>query len=165
MMPTPRSKPSSTTYAVSINATIQNQRVPITIGSLGGERLRLGCMVGRERPGLNVVVDEDDPQQREHRVHAEEAEQREQAVARVYMRGSSLRGADESVDEPWLAADFGGHPTGGGSDVGQRPTEQDAPQDPARGVKFAAPEQERCNRHQRAEPRAQPDHDVVAVEQ
>ena len=75
------------------------------------------------------------------------------------------RGADEAVDEPGLAADFGGHPAGGGGDVGQRPTEQETPENPARGVELASPQIEGGDGHQRAEPRPEADHDVVAVEQ
>ena len=40
-------------------------------------------MVGRVWAVLDVVIDEDDPEQREQRIHAEEAEQREEAIARA----------------------------------------------------------------------------------
>ena len=122
-------------------------------------------MVGCVRAVLDVVVDEDDPEQREQGVHAEEAEQRKEAVANADMGGCARRGSDEAKDEPGLTADFSSHPAGSGGDVRQGPTQQEAPENPARGVELASPEVERSDGHERAEPSSEADHDVVAVKQ
>src|ERR1700693_1049150 len=110
MMPTPRSKPSRTTYALSISTTIQNQRVLMGVGSLRGEGLRVRGLVGCARAVLDVVIDEDDPEQREQRIHAEEAEQGEEAIACADVGRCAGGGANETEDEPGLAADFSGQP-------------------------------------------------------
>jgi len=76
----------------------------------------------------DVVVDEDDPEQREQAVHAEKAKQREKSVASADMGGCADRGSDETEDEPGLTTNFSSHQAGRGGDVKQRPTEQETPE-------------------------------------
>src|SRR4030081_2414604 len=122
-------------------------------------------VVGCVRAVLNVVVDEDDPKQRKQGIHAKDAERGEEAVASADRGGCARRGSDEAKDEPGLTADFSSHPAGSGGDVRQGPTQQEAPENPARGVELASPEIERSDGHERAEPSSEADHDVVAVKQ
>lgn len=117
----------------------------------------------RQPAGTNESVNEDDPEDREHRIHAEEAEQREERVTGRDVDRVALTGAEETVDDPRLAANFRRHPPGCVGDIGQRKAEQDRPQNPARGVKFAAPEQHRRYQHEQQEPGPESRHDVVAV--
>src|SRR4029077_16454449 len=88
MAPAPRSKPSSRTYTVIMMATRQNQIVPIPAPSIRGDG-KLGIASQnfiRIRPALDLPVDQEEPQDPEHRVHAHEPDQREPRVAGADLR-------------------------------------------------------------------------------
>src|SRR6516165_6194477 len=79
MAPAPRSKPSSTTYTVSMMATSQNQVIPmpsscvsIRGNDMGGFRIQASPGFGSE---LNLAIDEEEPEDRLQSVHAHKADQ------------------------------------------------------------------------------------------
>ena len=80
-----------------------------------------------DRTLLNRGVDDHDPENREHGIHAKETDQCEQARGGVDVFRVALRRAEQTVDEPGLAPDLGGHPACGIRDVRQREAEQDGP--------------------------------------
>src|SRR5216683_3480268 len=112
---------------------------------------------------LNRGVDEHDPENREHRIQAKETQQSEQARGGVDVFRVTLRRAEQSVDEPWLATDLGSHPAGSICNIRQRETDQDRPKHPARRVEFSTPEQECGDDHQSGEVGSEACHNVVAV--
>ena len=65
-----------------------------------------------------------------------------QHVAGDDVRGSAHGGAHQAVDQPGLAAEFGGHPAGGIGDVRQRNGKHQDPKHPARVVEFVARREE-----------------------
>jgi len=58
-----------------------------------------------------------------------------------------MSGAHDSVDEPRLTAKFGGHPSSGVGDIGQRGTEHEQPKHPASFEKFFAPKEKSGDGH------------------
>src|SRR5437762_2897032 len=75
-------------------------------------------------PARNNAIHQHDKKNRKQAVHSHESKQREQSVSRRDIFGIALISANQSVDEPGLAPDFGSHPTGGISDIGQGKAEQ-----------------------------------------
>ena len=112
---------------------------------------------------LNFPPDQEQTQNSQHHVHTHESEQRKHAIAGRYRFRVAVLRAHQSVNEPGLAAKFGGQPSGGVRDVRERCGEHENPEHPTRGIKFAAPKQQQRNHHFRDEQRSESDHDVVAV--
>src|ERR1035437_4777874 len=174
--PTPRSKPSSTTYATIITATNQNQIKPImakflSLQACKGERQSLFGVSRFGGNGLGIravadfAVDEDGEEEAQQGVEAHEAKQCKQAVAGRNGIRVAFAGAHKAIDEPRLAAEFGGHPAGGVGNVRQRKAEQQRPQSPARRVEPLAPEQKCGDDHQQCKPGSEAGHDVVGVKE
>src|SRR6266851_8563448 len=109
-----------------MTATIQNQSVPMCAFLLCRRKLMSGTGFNYgARTLLNRGVDEHDPENREHRIQAKETQQSEQARGGVDVFRVTLRRAEQSVDEPWLATDLGSHPAGSICNIRQRETDQD----------------------------------------
>src|ERR1700733_734078 len=119
----------------------------------------------RARTLLNRGVDDHDPEDRENGIHTKETEQSEQAGGGVDVFRVALRRAEQTVNEPRLATDFGSHPACSIRDIRQREAEQEGPKPPASRVEFASPEQECCNDRQSCEVGSEARHDVVGVKE
>src|SRR5208337_3579661 len=140
MAPAPRSKPSKRTYKATMTATRQNQRVSI-VGSLclnqcGGFRARHFFNLG---PVFDFAIDEEEPEDGKQSVHAHETEQSEPGIARSNARRNAVNRAHDAVNEPGLAAEFGGHPPGGVGDVREGSAEHQEPKHPAGFEQFLEP--------------------------
>src|ERR1039457_645275 len=127
-MPAPRSKPSSTTYMAIMTATRQNQVVSMSEPFRNAFRSFVDC-----------AIDQEQKENREDGVDSHEADQREKGVAGGDVRGDAGRGAHDAINQPRLAAHFGGDPSGGGRDVGKRQHQQQKPKTGGGTVERAAP--------------------------
>src|SRR6267142_6148086 len=145
--PAPRSNPSSTTYAVIMIATSQNQMKSIRRFLLRYRDRIAGIdgVNGCGRAMRDLAIDQNEKQDCQHGVKSHEAEQGKQSVAGMDVFRIARAGAHESIDQPGLAANFGGHPAGGVGDIRQRQAEHDDPEYPARFIQLPAPQQE-CSR-------------------
>jgi hypothetical protein len=116
-IPVPISKPSKITYMAIATAINQNQSVSIALTLVRPRdraRSRAAPETGTKFPTpvyrpMNPI-------------------KREPAVARRHLRRRAIRGAHQAIDQPRLAAHFGGHPAGGGGDVGKRQHQHQQPQ-------------------------------------
>src|SRR5512142_2109196 len=110
--PAPRSKPSSTTYAVIITATSQNQMKSM-IRYLLRHRDRITCRDCAFRAGdrtmRDLTIHQDQKQNGQHGVQTHEADQSEQAVSGMNIFRIAFGSAHESVDQPWLPPYFSRH--------------------------------------------------------
>ena len=70
-------------------------------------------------PFLDLAANQEQKQDSKDGVHAHEADQGEEHVAGGDIRRKSRGGAHDAVDQPGLAAEFGGHPARGGGDIGK----------------------------------------------
>src|ERR1035441_18681 len=115
-MPAPRSKPSRTTYIAIMTATRQNQVVCMSEPRpRGGGRFQYAL-----RAFVDCAIDQEQEENREDGVDAHETDQGEEGIAGGDVRGDAGRCAHDAVDQPRLAAHFGGDPSGGGRDVRKR---------------------------------------------
>ena len=69
---------------------------------------------------FDFAIDQEQKQNTQHGVHAHEAEQREHAVAGGDVFGVAVGGAHQAVNQPGLAAEFRGHPSGSVRDIRKR---------------------------------------------
>src|SRR5579862_872224 len=145
-MPAPMSKPSSTTYIAIITATSMNQ----TVGTLH-----------LLRSVLDFAIDQQQEQHSQNRVHAHETDQSEQRITGGDMRRDSCGRAQQAIDEPGLAAGFGGDPSGGVGDVREGNHEHEYPQELALREEAAAPKLQRGEGHDRDEDGPEANHDVI----
>src|SRR6478672_11101353 len=103
--PAPRSKPSSTTYAVIITATSQNQMKSM-MRYLLHRRDRIPCrdraFRSRRRAMRDLAVYQHQKQNGQHGVQPHETDQSEQAVAGMNIFRIAFRGAHEAIDQPGL---------------------------------------------------------------
>src|SRR5436189_5860121 len=115
-MPTPRSNPSSTTYATSMSATSQYQMNPMD-SSRHRDRgsFRHGGHAGRA--GRDDAINQDNKQDRKHGINSHEPQQRKQPVAGGNVFGIAVGCPDEPLNHPGLPPDLGGHPPGRIADV------------------------------------------------
>src|SRR5262245_47596340 len=159
-IPAPRSKPSSATYMANRSAAIVYHSS--NMGELRADASRRhewGRAMGDLAPNQE---EEQDPQ---GQVEATEPHQREEHGARVDSGTRALRGPKQSVDEPGLSAELGGHPSGGVGDVGEWKREQEDPQHRPAVLETTPPaEQQSCEGDGR-EDRAESGHDVEGVVQ
>src|SRR6476646_4026124 len=164
--PAPRSKPSSTTYAVIITATSQNQMKSM-IRYLLRRRDRITCrnraFRSRRRAMRDLAVYQHQKQNGQHGVQPHETDQSEQAIAGMNIFRIAFRGAHEAIDQPGLPSDLRSHPTRGVGNIGQRQAEHDDPEQPARFIQLSAPQQKRARGHHGDENRPKAGHDVIAV--
>src|ERR1035438_3100692 len=107
------SKPSKTTNMATERATSQNQSVSILVSL---------------RSVFDFALNQEQKENAEHQVQSHKSQQRKDAVARRYIGRRALRGTQQSIDQPGLAADFGGDPSGGVGDVGQGQHQHQQPQ-------------------------------------
>ncbi len=101
----------------------------------------------------------------EDEIEPGEAEQGEQRGTRMHQRAAAIGRAQQPVHQPGLPAEFGGHPPGGGGDVGEGEGEHEHPQQPPAGEQPAAHVLHQRHPHQRDEDGAQAGHDVEGVVQ
>src|ERR1700694_3707465 len=96
--PAPRSNPSRNTYTASIIATRQNQIVPIALSLVRRQydRIFAGRTIAWVRSEFDLAINQEQPQNRQHRVHPHEANQREPGVARGHARRDTAGGEPES---------------------------------------------------------------------
>src|SRR5216684_1574095 len=146
-------------------ATSQNQIVPITLSSIRRQdnRIFAAWTMARIRSKFDFAINQEQPQNPQNRVHPHEANQREPRIARADARRDAARSAHQSVDQPGLPPEFGGHPSGGVRNVGKRNAEHQQPVYPARVIQFSSPEQQRSQNHHYDEDRSKPDHYVITV--
>ena len=81
-------------------------------------------------------MDEEEEEHAEQGVEAEEAEEGEEGVAGGDAGGVAIGGAEDAVDEPGLAAEFGGHPAERGGDVGHGEGQEQGPKEGFVGVEL-----------------------------
>src|ERR1700674_787593 len=146
-------------------ATSQNQIVPIPLSSLRRQydRIFAGRTIARVRSELHLTINKEQPQDRQHRVHPHEANQREPSIARDHARRDTAGGAHQSVDQPGLPPQFGSHPSGGVGDIWQGHAQHQHPQHPTGVIQFSAPQQQRSQNHHGDENGPEPHHHVIAV--
>src|SRR5436190_6427705 len=92
--------------------------------------LRAAACDRRERARAvgNLPPNQEEEKHAEHEIEAAESHERKEHGAGVNAGARPLRGPEETVDEPGLAAQLGGHPSGGVRDVWERKREQQDPQ-------------------------------------
>src|SRR5439155_12562337 len=149
--PAPRSKPSRTTYAVSMKATSANQTVGMLVSLLGAERRRAvrGAQWGRTLH--DQALDEEEERDPQHGVHAHVPEEREPGAARRDEVRVAVARSQEPVDGPGLPAQLRGEPARGIGDVREGHGEHQRPERWPRLEEAPSPEQERADEHQRDE--------------
>src|SRR5215475_9708308 len=76
-----------------------------------------------------------------------------------------MSSAHNAVNQPWLAAEFGGHPAGGIGDVWHGSAEHQEPEHPSRFEELLAPKEDRGEAHHGDKDGPEPNHNVVAVVQ
>src|SRR6185437_11311830 len=113
-MPAPRSNPSRTTYPVIMIATSQNQ-----MKSMDQFLLRyrdgiadINLVTGCAEAVCNFTMDEDQKQNRQNGVKSHEAEKSKQSVPGMDVFRIAFCRPHESINKPWLAANFRRHPAG-----------------------------------------------------
>src|SRR3954447_5590474 len=126
MMPAPRSKPSSTTYATSMNATKRNQTVSTLISSDGNWlRVYIRAQAGSM---LDFPVHEEQKEDREKGVESHESEESEQAVPSRDICRIPHRRSHQPIDHPRLAAHFRAQPYRSIGDIWNRQAKHNPPQ-------------------------------------
>src|SRR5450756_2494910 len=98
--PAPRSKPSRTTYAVSMKTATAYQS-----SNMSGPG-------GRHRSVLDLARQEEEEKHAEDEIEAAEPDEREESRPGVHHLAGTLRGPEDSVDEPRLAYQPPPHPPG-----------------------------------------------------
>src|ERR1700739_479526 len=118
-MPAPRSKPSRTTYPVIITATSQNQMKSIS-------QFLLRCRDGIACISMvsdcagtvhNFTMDQHQKQNCQNGVKPHEAKERKESIAGMDVFRIAFCRSHKTVNEPWLAAKFSGHPAGSVGDI------------------------------------------------
>ena len=87
----------------------------------------------------DLATDQAEKEQTEHKIEAGEADQREDRVAAAHYFAVAIARAKQSVDQPRLASQFGGHPTQSVGDVGKGKRQHQHPEQPGAGFQSAAP--------------------------
>src|ERR1700681_46960 len=180
-IPTPRSKPSSSTYMKTAKARISvhtGTRSRLMAGSAlailldrRGHRAcraldepRLARLNGRRQPAFNGTHEVVDAGAEDDEINGDVEEQRSQHIAARNRWGDRVRGAQEPVHDERLAADLGGHPARGHRDVADRNRPGCGAQVCGRCEETLVPgEPPRPNR-QRQHDRPPPDHDAETKE-
>src|SRR6516165_5391487 len=119
------SKPSNTTYTVTMTAMIMNQRVGMLLQLRRAKLTGLGLCRGSHgsRSALNFAVYQEKKEEREHGVHSGATEDREPPVTGRHHLGEDFCGAHQPINQPGLASHFRGDPAGSVGDVRQRERE------------------------------------------
>src|SRR5262245_47013867 len=99
----------------------------------------------------------------EHEVESREADQSEDRTALADDVAGAIAGEEDAVDEPWLAAEFCGHPTHRVRYEWEREGEHESPQQRSRRLQSAAESLQVRERHQQDEDGAEAGHDVECV--
>src|SRR6266852_5264149 len=157
-IPAPRSKPWSATYMANISAAIANHS-----SNMGA--LHAGPCDRPERPRTvgDLPSDQEEEQDAERQVEPAEAHEGEEDGPGMNGGARPLGGPEETVDQPGLAAQLGGHPADGVRDVRERKGEHDDPQHGSIGLEPASPGEQDGEESDRGEDGAEARHDVEGV--
>src|SRR6267154_3321071 len=104
MAPAPRSKPSNNTYTMIIIAIRQNQRVPMLRSSARGRGYRRLAMRNIFRVGsvLDFTINEEEPQDTQHRVQPHKPNQRKPGISERHLRRHTVSSTHQPINEPRL---------------------------------------------------------------
>src|SRR5215471_12151266 len=93
----------------------------------------LCSVAGCVGPTRDLAADQGEVEHAEHEVQASEADEREDRAALAHDVACAVARAEEAVDEPGLAAEFGGHPADCVGNKGERECEHEGPEERASG--------------------------------
>ena len=108
----------------------------------------------------DLASDQNQKQQTEHKIKADEADQREHHVTAADDFAVAVARAKKAVDQPGLASQFRGHPTQRVGDVGEWEGEHQHPEQSGAGFQSAAQVLDSGIGHQDDENRSERDHEV-----
>ena len=111
----------------------------------------------------DLAADEIQIQEAEDEVESRHPDQREQHVSGADDVAVAVLGAEQSVDQPRLAAELCRHPAGRVRDEGKREGQHQHPEERVTRLQASAEALEVGQPHQRDEDRAQAGHDVKGV--
>src|SRR5215510_8664366 len=111
----------------------------------------------------DLAANEDEVEDAEHEVESREADQSEDRTALADDVAGTIAGAEEAIDEPWLAAEFRRHPADGVRYEGEWEGEHENPQQRARRLQSAPEPLQVRECHQQDEDGAETRHDVERV--
>src|SRR5262245_21717187 len=85
------------------------------------------------RTVADLTTDQKEKEQTEHKIQADEANQRENGVAVAHHFTVAVAREKKAVDQPWLTSQFGRHPAQCVSDVWKGKRQHQHPEQPGAG--------------------------------